>query len=210
MSKMSKGFPAMLAAARSGDREALDTLCSLYYPTVERIAHRGLRSELGSATDNLVALFSTGDIVQDVFRRVLTSLGSFSGTSEGEFVNYIASAVRTRLLDLLRFHHAVRRDRRKTTCVEESTRQKAVSNHTVAQVSADEQVRLYLSVLDGFAPRERALIVRRLDGEATFEELAKELDFPSKDAARKAFNRLHARLLIRLQRVGVTRDEEAV
>ncbi|WP_439116216.1 RNA polymerase sigma factor [Ilumatobacter sp.] len=210
MSNTPTDFPAMLTAARSGDQVALDALCSLHYPTVERIAHRELRSELGSTAGNLVALFSTGDVVQDVFRKVLASLEGFAGTSEGEFINYIAAAVRTRLLDLVRFHHAVRRDRRKTTHEDESLQQKVGNDQTVEQLCADEQVRIYFSILDDFDPRERALLVRRLDGEATFEALAQELGFPSKEAARKAFNRLHARLLIRLQKAGVTGPNEEV
>jgi RNA polymerase sigma factor (sigma-70 family) len=210
MSMTSADFPPILAAARSGDQVALDALCSMHYPTVERIAHRELRVELGANAGNLVALFSTGDVVQDVFRKVLARLEGFVGATEGEFVNYIAAAVRTRLLDLVRFHHAVRRDRRRTTHEDAVLAQKPGPDHPVRKLCAEEQVRIYFSILDDFDTRERALLVRRLDGEATFENLADELGFPSKEAARKAFNRLHARLLIRLQRSGVTGDSEEV
>lgn len=210
MSTTSSDFPPILAAARSGDQVALDALCSMHYPTVERIAHRELRAEMGANAGNLVALFSTGDVVQDVFRKVLASLEGFVGTTEGEFVNYIAAAVRTRLLDLVRFHHAVRRDRRRTTHQDEALAQRPDPNHPFRKLCAEEQVRIYFSILDDFDGRERALLVRRLDGDATFESLAEELDFPSKEAARKSFNRLHARLLIRLQRSGVTADNEEV
>lgn len=198
-------FPNMLAAARGGDRAALDALCAAHYPTVERIAHRELRVELGASAGNLVALFSTGDVVQDVFRKVLTGLAAIEGITEGEFVNYMATAVRTRLLDLVRFHHAVRRDRRRTTH-DTALAERSHDQHPLRRSALEEQVRIYFSILDGFDARERALLVRRLDGGATFESLADELGFPSPDAARKAFHKLHARLLVRLQRHGVTPD----
>lgn len=210
MSPTPPDFPAILAAAKRGDQTALDSLCSMHYATVERIAHRELRAKLGSSASNLIALFSTGDVVQDVFRKVLTNLEGFVGETEGEFVNYIAIAVHTRLLDLVRFHHAVRRDRRKTTRDDAALAQNTDPDHPVAKLCADEQVRIYFSILDDFAARERALLVRRLNGDATFETLAEELGFPSKEAARKSFNRLHARLLIRLQKRGVTPDTEEV
>ncbi|MCA8950336.1 MAG: sigma-70 family RNA polymerase sigma factor [Planctomycetes bacterium] len=206
MSPASLDFPTLLTAARRGDSSSLDTLCSVHYPTVERIAHRELRVELGANAGNLVSLFSTGDVVQDVFRKVLASLDGFEGTTEGEFVNYVATAVRTRLLDLVRFHHAVRRDRRRTTHEDGALAQHPDPDQPVRKLCADEQVRIYFAILDGFEARERALLVRRLDGEATFEMLAEELGFPTADAARKAFNRLHARLLIRLQQSGVSAD----
>jgi RNA polymerase sigma factor (sigma-70 family) len=208
MSTAPSDFPDLLAAARIGDRVALDALCSKHYPTVERIAHRELRAELGPAAGNLVALFSTGDVVQDVFRRVLTGLEGFLGASEGEFVNYIAAAVRTRLIDLVRFHHAVRRDRRRTSSVEENLSHEIATDHPVRQICVDEQIRIYFTILDDFDSRERALLVRRLNGDAPFETLAEELEFPTADAARKAFHRLHARLLVRLQQSGVTGAEE--
>jgi RNA polymerase sigma factor (sigma-70 family) len=203
-------FPILLAAARRGDRMALDSLCSLHYPTVERIAHRQLRAELGAHAGNLVALFSTGDVVQDVFRRVLSSLEGFLGATEGEFVNFIASAVRSRLLDLVRFHHAVRRDRRRTKHEDGALDHTQASDHPVRKLCAEEQIRIYFATLDGFEGRDRVLLVRRLDGEAPFETLAEELGFPSADAARKAFHRLHARLLVRLQQSGVTADNDEV
>jgi RNA polymerase sigma factor (sigma-70 family) len=208
MSTVPFEFPVVLAAARSGDRAALDSLCSIHYPTVERMAHRELRTELGPNADKLVAMFSTGDVVQDVFRKVLASLDGFLGATEGEFVNFIATAVRSRLLDLVRFHYAVRRDRRRTTHEDEALAHKVGADHPVRKLCAEEQVRIYFSILDDFEGRERALLVRRLDGEATFESLAEELRFPSADAARKAFHRLHARLLVRLQQKGVTADVE--
>jgi RNA polymerase sigma factor (sigma-70 family) len=210
MSTAPSEFPIILAAARRGDREALDSLCSVHYPTVERIAHRELRAELGPNAGNMVALFSTGDVVQDVFRKVLASLSGFLGATEGEFVNYIATAVRSRLLDLVRFHHAVRRDRRRTTHEDGALSQKLGTDHPVRNLCAEEQVRIYFSILDDFEGRERVLLVRRLDGEAPFESLAEELQFPSADAARKAFYKLHARLLVRLQQHGVTADAEDV
>ena len=68
----------------------------------------------------------------------------------------------------------------------------------------DEQVQTYYLVLDDLPSRSRLLLVRRLGGEASFQELADELDFPSADAARKAYAKAHARLLIELRRRGVS------
>lgn len=196
-------FPSCIAAARRGDPKALEVLCERYYPAVQRMAHAALRARNGGADPHLVALFSTGDIVQDVFRSVLRNLGSFTGESEGEFVNYLVVSVRTRLVDMLRFHMAVRRDRRRTEPVGESAADFLDERCPDELLSLEEQVQIYYAVLEGTPARQRILLVRRLGGEASFQDLADELDFPSADAARKAYAKAHARLLVELRRRGV-------
>ncbi|MEM6675277.1 MAG: hypothetical protein AAF726_20685, partial [Planctomycetota bacterium] len=70
-------FEPLLRAARGGDADALDRLFRRYYPRVEELVHVGLVRDLRRGRPWLLARFSTGDIVQDVFRRLLQDLGAF-------------------------------------------------------------------------------------------------------------------------------------
>ena len=106
-------FQSALAAARNGDARALDSLFDRFYPQVKRMVHRSLTADLRDKRPWLVSAFSTGDVVQEVFRHVVRDFDSFAGTSEAAFVSYLATLIKNRLVDAIRFHEAVRRDRRR-------------------------------------------------------------------------------------------------
>ena len=65
-------FASLLARARQGDDAALDQLLERYYPVVQEMVHRSLSRDLRTKRPWLIARFSTGDVVQEVFRSVLT------------------------------------------------------------------------------------------------------------------------------------------
>ena len=179
----------------------------MYYPVVERIAHRGLRQGGNFAATPLVALFSTGDVVQDVCKSVLRSISGFKGESEGEFISYLVNAVKSRLVDLMRFHSAVRRDwRRRDQQVEGLPLIDRREGSPDDQLSRSEEVEAYIDVLARTPRRERELESRRIEDSDSFESLASRLGFPSADAARMAFYKARARLLVSLRDRGVHPD----
>lgn len=144
----------------------------------------------------LQSMFSTGDVVQEVFISVLRDIRDFDGRSEAQFENYLATLTRNRIVDAVRFHEAVCRDRRRVATLETD----AYSDREAAQqnlVDRDE-LRCVHAVLQTLRPRERALLQGRFLSGHSFAELADDLGYASADSARKCFRVAQARLALRL------------
>ncbi|MEZ5966266.1 MAG: sigma-70 family RNA polymerase sigma factor [Planctomycetota bacterium] len=187
----------LLTAARAGDRDAMDQLLVHYYPTVRGMVHRSLAADLRRKKPWLSAMFSTGDIVQEVFQSVVRDLDHFESDNEGAFVNYLVSLVQNRLLDAVRFHEALRRNPRRAPHGLDRIGQEATDTRGPAEVvEAEEQLRRYAVAIARLSPRERTLLRRRLHTTETFAQLAEHLGYPSEDSARKAFYAAQARLLV--------------
>lgn len=198
-------FRGLVAGAARGDRDALDRLVTVYYPSVQGMVHRALATDLRLKRPWLAAMFSTGDVVQEVFCGVVRDIKGFDGDDESAFVGYLASMVKNRLVDAIRFHEAVRRDQRRAIKIGDSEPDASVADPDPAEAAAlDEQVQRFLRVVNTFEPRERQLLRDRLDHQVGFRELAERLGYPSEDAARKAFYAAHAKLVLRLRTAGVT------
>lgn len=195
----SPDFRASLAAARAGEGWALDALAKRFYPTVERIVHHRLATDLRSSRPWLTARFSTGDVVQEVFQGVLRDLGAFAGDTEEAFVGYLAMVVRNRIIDAVRFHEADRRDGRRSTSTPDDLDFEAAVEDPARAVATREEVARLFEALQHFAPREQLLLRARIEGVASFSELAAQLGYGSESAARRAFYGAQARLTLLLK-----------
>ena len=190
-------FPGNLERARRGDTAALDRLFRRFYPVVQDMVHRKLARDFASTRAWLTARFSTGDVVQEVFRSVLLDLRSFRGTTEHAFARYLAMVVRNRIMDVVRHHQAARRDGRRTALVSAalSDGREGVGTSEVSGPSEyAEQLQLALSE---FPEREQLLLRARIEDQETFQDLADQLGYSSEAAARRAFCTAKARLVIR-------------
>jgi RNA polymerase sigma factor (sigma-70 family) len=194
---LSPDFAQTLAAARKGDRAALDRLLAEVYPQVRELVHAALATDLRRRRPWLTAMFSTGDVVQEVFCGVIRDLDGFEGVHAGAFVRYLATMVKNRLVDAVRFHEARRRDvRRARDHVDPDSVGKPVDPSSLAEYQ-DELI-AYTRALATFPQREQVLLRERLHGGQTFKDLASLLGYGSEDAARRAFHAAQARLLLRL------------
>ena len=191
-------FQATLRAARTGDAEATETLFKNYYPRVKQLVHLGLSKDLRSNRPWLTTRFSTGDVVQEVFRSLLKDLSGFRGTTEDAFRGYLAMVVRNRLLDAIRFHESARRDGRRTTPTPEGMDTPSASLDPAAEAQTAEEANDLHEVLQTFPEHERLLLRARLEQGAVFKDLAEQLGYSSKAAARRAFFSAQALLVIRL------------
>jgi len=191
-------FQTLLEAARAGERAAVDSLATRYYPRVQAMVHRELSRDLRLSRSWMGARFSTGDVVQDVFRLLLRDLSKFEGRSEAAFVGYLSMVIRNRLVDALRFHQAARRDGRRTAALPEEPGSNSGPVGPGTQLAANEQIELYQEALAEFDEKEQLLLRARLECETTFQELALQLGYSSKWAASRAFYAAQARLLILL------------
>ena len=192
-------LPELLAAARTGSAAAIDTLLQRYYARVQAQVHRSMATGVRPHKPWLAAMFSTGDVVQEVFLRVLRDLPEFDGESEAQFVAWLSTSMRHRLVDAIRFHEALQRDQRRAEPTSDDVLPGREPEPAQPLITRDTLNR-YSEALAALPARERELLDARLaavDAPPTFEELAARLGYPSANAARKAFFLAKARLLRR-------------
>ncbi|MEL6429547.1 MAG: sigma-70 family RNA polymerase sigma factor [Planctomycetota bacterium] len=193
---------ATLERARAGDEGAREELFRALYPTVERLVHRGLSQDVRRGRPWLAARFSTGDVVQEVFRRLLADLPSFVGSHERALVGYLAASIRHRLIDAVRFHEASQRDGRRTVVQPEERDPTAHARSPVSDVASIEEIERFQSILQGFPERERLLLRGRIEDDARFQDLAEQLGYSSTSAAKRAFYAAQATLVVRIRQRG--------
>ena len=191
-------FTPLLMAARAGETEALNALLARFYSRVDRYVSAVLERDLRRTRDWLSRRFSTGDVVQEVFRSVITDLSGFRGATEEEFFGYVSRIVRNRILDALRYHEAERRDVRLTAPERHGDGAAPIAG-PVTVFEAGERRQLYEAALASFPEHDQALLRRRLEDQIEFSVLTAELGFGSDSATRRAFYAAQAKLVVRLR-----------
>lgn len=194
----SQPFLELISEARAGSAEALNTLFEAFYPVVQRMVHKSLARDMRGSRPWLAARFSTGDVVQEVFRSVLADLGSFAGTNEGAFVGYLSMVVRNRLVDAIRFHEAERRDGRRTDSATGTWGPSRSLENPAQEASTAEELARMHHALAQFPEREGLLLRARFEGVESFKNLGEQLGYGSETATRRAFYAARARLAILL------------
>lgn len=191
-------FHSTLGAARDGDAEAMERLFQEYYPRVKEMVHQGLARDLRRHRPWLIARFSTGDVVQEVFRSLLKDLSGFRGQTEDAFRGYLAMLVRNRLLDAVRYHESAQRDGRRTRQTPQGLDSPSAGPDPESAALDAEEIEDFHAVLESFPEHERLLLRARLEQGAMFKNLAAQLGYSSRAAARRAFISAQAQLVIRL------------
>jgi RNA polymerase sigma factor (sigma-70 family) len=219
-STMSSPFdlPRNLAAVKAGDQEARAVLFDRFHGRVREIVHRQLQHDFRKNHRWILPLFSTGDIVQEVFLGVVHhQLDGFVGTDEEAFVQYLTAIVKHRLVDAMRYHEASRRDvrRRVEQSTQDTTRAGAMSDAAAGDAtpsiaaSIGEQLGVYNEVMDEMPQKQRRLLELRMEKEESFATIADVLGIASADAARQSFRLAKAKLLVRLRARGLQPPEES-
>lgn len=192
-------FGAVLTAARQQDPAAIERLVEWFYPRVEHIARKRLRLDLQVSRPWLAARFSTGDVVQEVFRCVLSDLRGFHGSDERAFVGFLAVIVRNRIVDAVRFHEAATRDARRSRALVAAEAFRAGGRGPLGEVMTAEELVRFAEVLASLPERDQLLVRARLEDDHSFPALAELLDYSSAFAARRAFYAAQATILVRLR-----------
>ena len=193
-------FLATLEAAQLGDSGAMEVLFERFYGKVQAMVHAGLARDLRTNRPWLLARFSTGDVVQDVFRSLLKDLSGFQGSTEDAFTGYLAMVVRNRLIDAIRFHEAAQRDGRLSGDEVLLGQSESEESNPLEAAANAEALEGFHQALRTFDDREQLLLRARLEQEVSFQDLADQLGYGSRDAARRAFYGAQARLAIRLRK----------
>ncbi len=189
-------FEAVLEAARRGDQDAIEILFERYYPRVQETVHLDLATDLRRSRPWLTARFSTGDVVQEVFRSLLTDLSRFQGETEAAFCGYLAMIIRNRLLDAVRFHEAAQRDGRRSAAWTVGPDPASSQLGPAAEAASAESAAHLRTAMESLPERERLLVRARIEQGTQFVVLAERLGYPSKWAARRAFYAAQSKLLV--------------
>lgn len=199
---------ALIAGAARGDQDAAAALVTRTYPRVKAIVHRELERDFRRQHRWIMPLFSTRDIVHDVFAGVVAGLDeSLDFPDEDAFIAYLSTIVRNRLLDAVRHHEAGKRDARRKVDGAGTFLESGAAAHGVPapDLAADlaEQAELLRTVLDEFTERHRALLMMRISDAETFPVIAEKLGYASAETARQAFLDAQAKLLVKLRARGL-------
>lgn len=171
----------LLIKAKAGDSEALEAILQRCLPPLKKWAHGRLPSEARGVA-------STDDLVQSAASHVIARLDKFHPQHVGAMQAYLRRSVINDIRD------RIRQIRRRPTPVElpEDLASSELSPLEHAMVS--ESYERYLAALRRLRPRDRELIVARIEAQWTVEEVAERFGFHSPDAARMAVLRSVRRL----------------
>jgi len=171
----------LLTRAKAGDSQALDDLAARYIPLLTRWA----RGRLPPGARDLA---DTSDLVQETLVQVFKKIEGFEYRGAGAFQAYLRQAVMNRI------RNELRRAGRQPPREELDEKQADERPSPLEDAIGSEKVEQYEAALQRLSPKERELIIARVELGLTYAEIAEALNMPSADAARMAV----ARALVRL------------
>lgn len=176
----------LLVRARAGNREAAEALLQRCIPQLKRWAHGRLPAAARGSLD-------TGDLVQETVLHVLRRLDHFEPRHVGAMQAYLRMSVINRIRD------EVRRIGRQPVPAElpEDLSSDLPSPLEVAVQS--EAYQRYRSALNDLTPREREMIVTRIEAQWSLAQIAQKFGMPTPDAARMAVTRALKKLTAKLK-----------
>ena len=191
-------FRTDLGLARKGDEAALNRLSERHYGRIQDLVHARLARDFRTSRPWLSAKFSTGDIVQDAFSGLHKHLAAFRGSSVDSFIAYMAMVVRNLVLGAVRHHERAQRDARRAVPQERADDAADPGDPPDALLERAEIAHQLRDRLATFEEREALLFQARSEDTASFRELADMLGYSSESAARRAYFRVQADLLLHL------------
>ena len=177
----------LLLSARNGDRMALEALLERCLPSLKRWAHGRLPAHARGTLD-------TGDLVQEAAMHVLARLDKFEPRHVGAMQAYLRMSVINRIRD------EIRRVGRRPEVVELAAEPPGETTSPLEAVIREEAYDRYLGALEKLRPRDREMVVARVEAQWTIAEIAERFGMASFDAARVAMSRSLKRLMAELSK----------
>jgi RNA polymerase sigma-70 factor (ECF subfamily) len=180
----------LLRRIKAGEEAAVGRLLDRYIVPLRRWAHGRLPVWARDLSD-------TQDVVQDALLKALRHLDHFQPTGPGALHGYLRQAVWRRILD------EIRRAKRRPTAVELDHEPAAEGPGPLERLIGREALGSYKQALTQLREDDRELIIARVEGNASYEELAAMFDKPTAAAARTAVRRALLKLAVLMQRPDV-------
>ncbi len=175
----------LVIRARAGDRDAVEALLQRCLPGLKRWAHGKLPAAARGVLD-------TGDLVQDAALHALRRLDAFEPRHVGAMQAYLRQSVINRIRD------EVRKVARRPLSVELSQEPPGHATSPIDTAILNESYQHYHDALRQLSPRDREMIVARVEVEWPLQDIAQRFGLPSVDAARMAVLRALRRLRARM------------
>jgi RNA polymerase sigma-70 factor (ECF subfamily) len=172
----------LLARAKNGDGVALEALMGRYLARLQRWAS-------GRIPAGARSLLDTDDVVQDALLNTFRRLDHFEPRHDGALLAYLREAVGNRIRSELR-QHAFDVD----AGVDLDALPSALPS-PVEHAAGKQGLARYEAALAQLDDTERAAIMGRFELGYSYEALARALERPTADAARKVTERALRRLL---------------
>jgi RNA polymerase sigma-70 factor (ECF subfamily) len=176
----------LVVRAREGDRIAVEALLQRSIPSLRRFAHGRLPAAARGSLD-------TGDLVQETVLHVLRRLDTFEPRHVGAMQAYLRQSVINRIRD------EVRRIGRHPAPAELPQDLAADLPSPLEEAVRTEAYERYRSVLVTLSPRDRQMVVARIEAQWSLGEIAQRFNMRTVDGARMAVTRALRRLMDRLK-----------
>jgi RNA polymerase sigma factor (sigma-70 family) len=177
----------LVEKAKSGDRAALDRICTRFLPALRRWASGRLPRWSRDLMD-------TDDLVQETVIRAVKRMSSFESRHDGALQAYLRQAVVNRIRD------EIRRAGRSPATKELDENQRDAGASPLEQAIGHEALDRYEAALARLRPEEREAIVARIEMECSYQEVAQAIGKPSADAARMTVSRALLKLAEEMNR----------
>jgi RNA polymerase sigma-70 factor, ECF subfamily len=176
----------LVVRAREGDRLAVEALLQRSIPSLRRFAHGRLPAAARGSLD-------TGDLVQETVLHVLRRLDTFEPRHVGAMQAYLRQSVINRIRD------EVRRIGRHPTPVDLPEDLASEIPSPLEEAVRAEAYDRYRAVLAQLSPRDREMVVARIEAQWNLGEIAQRFNMRTVDGARMAVTRALRRLMERLK-----------
>ena len=177
---------SLLGRAQRGDAVAMEALMGRYLSRLQRWAH-------GRLPLSARGLLDTDDVVQDTLLNTFRRLDQFQPRHDGALLAYLREAVANRIRNEMR-----RRAPDVDGSIEVDGLPATGPSPLESFVSRDALTR-YERALAQLDDNDRAAIIGRFEMGYSFDALARALERPSSDAARKFTERAVRRLVVLMQ-----------
>ena len=178
----------LIMRARTGDAAAVEAILQRCLPSLKRWAHGRLPAAARGHLD-------TGDLVQDAAMNAIARLDTFEPRHVGAMQAYLRQSVMNRIRD------EVRRFTRRPTPVELPEDYKSEEPSPEEHAIREQTYARYRAAMNTLKPRERELVIARVEAQWSAAEIAEHFGFNTVDGARMAVNRA-------MQRLGVAMKEQ--
>src|SRR5262245_18567797 len=182
----------LVLRAQDGDRRAVEALLQRSLPHLRRWAHGKLPPAARGKLD-------TGDLVQETVLHVLRRLDTFEPRHVGAMQAYLRQSVMNLIRD------EVRRIGRHPAPSELSQDLPSEVRSPFEESVRAEDVRHDHLALAKMPPRDRELIVARIEAQWSYDEIAHRFTMRTSDAARMAVTRALKRLMEHIAKIERTR-----
>jgi RNA polymerase sigma-70 factor, ECF subfamily len=166
----------LVVKAQGGDRMAVEALLQRCLPQLKRWAHGKLPASARGALD-------TGDLVQDAAMHAIKRLDVFQPRHVGAMQAYLRMSVINRIRD------EIRRVGRNPAPVELPDDHPGDATSPLEAALQAESYERYRQALGRLKPRDREMVVARVEAQWDITEIARQFGLRSVDAARMAVSR---------------------